>query len=58
MAESTSIRDFAVEGPGEVLAAAEWEKHRAAIEDIYLVDNFTVLAMIDVVKEQYGFEEE
>jgi len=57
MAESTSIKDFAVEGPVEAPAVAEWEKHRAAIEDIYLVDNFTVLAMIDVMKEQYDFEE-
>ncbi|KAK0749746.1 hypothetical protein B0T18DRAFT_427818 [Schizothecium vesticola] len=39
--------DFALDGPGEAPAAAEWEKHRAVIEEIYLVDNFTVVAMID-----------
>lgn len=54
--ESTSIIDFALEGLGEAPAAAEWEKHRPAIDAIYLGNNFKINAMMDVMKEEYGFD--
>lgn len=55
--ESTSIIDFALEGLGEAPAAAEWEKHRAAIDAIYLGKNLSVKAMVAVMKEEYGFDQ-
>lgn len=55
--ESTSIIDFAEEGLGKAPAAAEWEKHRATIDAIYLGKNFTINAMMDVMKEEHGFDQ-